>query len=77
MLCVTGHTTFDVHASIARWRIDDKPVHAEKWYEMSPSFYLRSTIADLLEADDDLLGSDDLALRRSFYRRFQPCRYKN
>ena len=68
---------FDVSASIARWRIDDKPVQEGKWYDMSPSFYLRSTIADLLEANDDLLDSDDLALRGSFYKRFQPYRYKN
>jgi hypothetical protein len=68
---------FDAHAGIARWRIDEKPVRADKWYNMSPSFYLRSMIADLLEANDDLRSSDDLALRCSFYRRFEPYEYKN
>jgi hypothetical protein len=38
---------------------------------------VRTRIADLLKADDALLKSDDIALRASFYRRFDPKRCPN
>ena len=56
---------------IKRWRIKDE----EKLWE--PSYLLRSRLADLLEADEQLLASDDLAVRESFYRRFPPWKYKD
>jgi hypothetical protein len=67
---------FDVGGAIERWRIDEKQPTADKWYENSRSFFLRSIIADLQKADDQLLNSQDLALRFSFYRRFNPHQYE-
>jgi hypothetical protein len=64
-----------IEEAIERWRIDS-PKEEEEHYNPGYSFELRSLLADLLEADDNLLGSSDLALRKSFYRRFRPWKYK-
>ena len=49
-----------------------KPV---KWFNRAPSFFLRTLIADRLQADRALLSAEDAALRMSFYRRFQPAEF--
>jgi hypothetical protein len=61
--------------AIERWRIDNPKTEDEKYYYSGPSHHLRSRLADLLEADEKLMTSTDLALRRSFYRRFEPLRF--
>lgn len=61
---------------IERWRIDLPKNADDRNYYTEPSFYLRSRLADLLEADEKLIKSQDLALRLSFYRRFSPYRFK-
>jgi hypothetical protein len=69
-------TNFDAVIALSRWYIDDPP---DKSAKNPPAFqygfYLRTRIADLLKVDDALLKSDDIALRASFYRRFDPRRY--
>ena len=59
-------------SALARWGIDDPNKDSA-----NPSFYLRSLIADYLNADDTLLLAGDLALRMSFYRRFLPQKFPN
>jgi hypothetical protein len=61
--------------AIERWKIDNPKREEEKDYYAGPSFNLRSRLADLLDADEKLMASPDLALRQSFYRRFQPLRF--
>lgn len=68
------------HDMIARWHVD--PPHTPKIgnmgsYWTGPGFSLRSRLADLLEADGDLLRSNDLALRMSYFRRFDPKKYSD
>ena len=60
---------------IERWRIDKETEEGKEPYDAS--YYLRSRIADTLKADKELLQSDDLALRRSFFRRFSPWEFKD
>lgn len=60
---------------IERWRIDEETEEGKEPYDAS--YYLRSRIADVLKADKELLQSDDLALRKSFYRRFAPWEFKD
>lgn len=62
---------------IDRWRIDPPKEKNDSYYAPPYSFYLRSRLADLFEANDELLNSPDLALRRSFYERFSPWDYKD
>lgn len=50
---------------------------AEKKDTCFSSAKLRSIIADSLEANDDLLNSNDIGLRLSFYRRFSPEIYSD
>lgn len=57
---------------IERWRIDRDPD-----YDSDYAFQLRSRLADLLDANEQLLKSTDLALRRSFYRRFRPWLFED
>ncbi len=59
----------------ARWRIEEEP--EEGHHPIESSFFLRTRLADLIEPKDDLLNSDDLALRESFYRRFSVWEYKD
>jgi hypothetical protein len=66
----------DLEGTIKRWDIDS-PDDQRTWYQRSQSFHLRTLLADYYDADDDkLLGSEDLALRMSFYRRFAPYKYR-
>jgi hypothetical protein len=67
----------DVEHVIERWRIDAPKKEDDRYYNPGYGFDLRSRLADLLEADERLLNSPDLALRRSFYRRFSPWKFKN
>jgi hypothetical protein len=62
---------FDVAPVLARWYF--KPEKDDD--QRNIGFYLRSRLADLLSADDELLKSQDPALRESFYKRFQPRQY--
>lgn len=59
----------------ARWRIEKECKNGD--HPIEGSFFLRNLLADLIEANDDLLNSDDLALRESFYRRFSVREYKD
>ncbi len=52
----------------------------ERWHFASDDqedvgFYLRSRLADVLEANDALLTANDAALRVSFYERFLPTEF--
>jgi len=67
----------EVGEVIERWRIDPPKKEDDRYYNSGHAFYLRSRLADLLEADEQLLNSPDLALRQSFYRRFSPWKFKN
>lgn len=66
----------DLDEIISRWRIDRPKKADEKYYNPGYGFVLRSRVADLLDANENLLNSDDLALRKSFYRRFDPWKFK-
>jgi hypothetical protein len=69
-------SNFDPIPAISRWYIDAAQNAEERnWHGYG--FYVRSRLADLLNADDALRNADDLALRTSFYRRFDPRRYPN
>src|SRR5207249_674770 len=67
----------EVEQAIERWRIDPPKKEDDRYYNPGHGFDLRSRLADLLEADERLLNSPDLALRQSFYRRFSPWKFKN
>lgn len=67
----------DVGTVMERWRIDPPRKEDDRYYNPGYGFDLRSRLADLLEADEKLLSSPDLALRQSFYRRFSPWRFKS
>jgi hypothetical protein len=54
-------------AMIGRWYFP-----TESADKMDAGYFLRSRLADLLAADNALLGARDPALRSSFYRRFRP-----
>ena len=58
--------------ALERWRIDPPPKVGAAWFDRPQSFLLRALLAKSLPAEKELLESDDLALRVSFYRRFQP-----
>lgn len=60
---------------LARWRIGEESEDGDSPFAYS--YFLRSRIADVLEADDNLLNSDDRAMRESFYRRFSPWQFKD
>lgn len=62
---------------IERWYIDSPKTSDDRYYNDGCGYYLRSRLADLLNADDQLLNSEDLALRQSFYRRFSPWEFNN
>jgi hypothetical protein len=57
---------------IARWRLETQATSRRYKYH---SHFLRSRLADTLPPNDQLLNSGDLAVRESFYRRFDPGRY--
>lgn len=67
----------EVEQVIERWRIDPPKNEDDRYYYPGDGFDLRSRLADLLEADERLLNSPDLALRQSFYRRFSLWKFKN
>lgn len=58
---------------LERWRIEEKPKDASR--PLAYSYFLRTRLADALNAEDKLLGSDDPAVRESFYRRFFPWQF--
>ena len=62
----------NIEQILERWRID-----RDSSYDTDYAFYLRSRLADLLDADERLLNSPDLAVRQSFYRRFSPWRFES
>lgn len=67
----------DLDATISRWRIDRSKMPNDKYYNAGYGLVLRSRLADLLDAKEQLLNSSDLALRKSFYRRFHPWEFKD
>jgi hypothetical protein len=69
--CLPPHS-FDAVAAIKRWYFPPTKEGEIRDY----GFYLRSRLADVLKADDALLTSKDVALRTSFYRRFDPGVYR-
>lgn len=60
---------------LERWRIEGEPQNGIR--SLAPSYLLRSRIADILNPEEELLDSDDPAVRESFYRRFSPCQFKD
>jgi hypothetical protein len=66
----------NIEQLIERWSIDPLKKNDDTYYTPGYGFYLRSRLADLLDADERLLNSPDLALRLSFYRRFTSWRFK-
>ena len=67
----------ELEQAIERWRIDAPGEEDDKYKIHSDSFYLRTRLADLLKDDENLLNASDVALRRSFYRRFRPAFFPN
>jgi hypothetical protein len=65
----------DAKGVIDRWHIESPSEHDER--PNAASYWLRSRLADVMEPNDDLLNSDDWALRESFYRRFRPRDYED
>jgi hypothetical protein len=63
--------SFDPQSALSRWHLSEKAEH-EKY---GSDYFVRSRLADLLEVSDSLLSADDVALRDSFYRRFNPEKY--
>jgi hypothetical protein len=59
----------NLDAILERWRLAPSTMGQPM---SSSAFWLRARIGDQIDANQDLLGSDDLALRFSFYRRFDP-----
>lgn len=66
----------DIDDVLERWRIEDDDEKKEQWPQSSAAL-LRKRLADLKEPDKELLESSDYALRRSFYRRFNPTEFSN
>lgn len=65
---------------LERWRIEEEPKKRSQksaYVHREISFHLRARIADVIKADDKLLGSSDPALRYSFYRRFNAWEFEN
>lgn len=71
-------TSFDeLEETIQRWQIDE-PMEGEiEWFKRSPSFFVRALLGSLKKDDEELLNSDDPAMRVAFYQRFQPYRYRD
>src|ERR1700733_12705159 len=67
--CEPPPTSFDPIPVLSRW-------HHLQHDQGDYGVYLRSRLADLLKADDALLNSNDPALRKVFYRRFNPASYQ-
>ena len=67
----------EISQVIEKWKIDPLRKDDDSYYNPGYGFDLRSRLADLLEADDNLLNAQDPALRHSFYRRFSPRKYKD
>jgi len=65
----------DINAALERWQIDEEGKASSPWYSQSQSWYLRSHISGLLPADKSLVSSPDVAVRASFYQRFNPRLY--
>jgi hypothetical protein len=71
----TPHKLENLDHVIHRWRIDREIKEDDRYYNPGYSFDLRSRLADLLEANEELRQSHDMALRNSFYRRFSPIKF--
>jgi hypothetical protein len=66
----------DLAQTLDRWRIDREPERQPpRSFDRSPSFAVRSLVADFIQADQSLLQAKDAALRMSFYRRFSPKQF--
>jgi hypothetical protein len=65
----------DFPSVIERWRIEDETKIGK--LENLYFYWLRRRLADLINPDDKLLSSNDIAERQSFYRRFSPWSYKD
>jgi hypothetical protein len=65
----------DVSEVLKRWRIEKEAASGKLNY--SCSYDLRRRIADSMWPNDDLLNSNDFALRESFYRRFHAFSYSD
>lgn len=72
-LCILPYGLRDkAPAMISRWYSDPPYKRQVGDYWTGPGFSLRSRLADLLEANEVLRGSDDLPLRMSYFRRLNP-----
>ena len=69
----------EIAPTLERWRIDPPLTDDDREYMLgySYSWQLRFRLADLLKANNNLLNSEDPALRGSFYRRFSLREYRN
>ncbi|MCV0351844.1 MAG: hypothetical protein K5863_17335 [Nitratireductor sp.] len=73
---MAGPHKFDALGAFYRWKVDDGSYDDNRlWSSQKSSVLLRSSIADLLDFDNSWFGCDDIALRCSFYRRFNPKYY--
>lgn len=61
----------DIASLIDRW----SPAPTEPNEPYRNYYFLRTRLADLLNANEQLLNSNDIALRCSFYRRFSPAEF--
>ena len=66
----------DIEETIARWNIDEPIEGPPDWWKRNSPFRLRVLLAGFLKANDNLLSSDDPALRCSFYQRFSPSQFR-
>jgi|TARA_B100000315_G_C14531453_1_gene566384 hypothetical protein len=72
----TGPVNYDNPEEVLeRWRIEEEEEDGSR--SLAYSYFLRTRLSDVLEADDKLLNSDDHAMRESFYRRFSPWEFKD
>lgn len=71
--CRLPHGLRDTAMSmVERWHVDPPRRPGRGHYSSGPGFFLRSRLADLLQATDDMRDNDDLAIRMSYFRRFDP-----
>jgi hypothetical protein len=63
---------FDIQSALDRWQIDAQNVDNDPYHFYGYSLNVRSRIADLIILSIDMVKSDDLAIRQSYYRRLDP-----
>ncbi len=69
--CIVPVGFTDPLATIKRWDIPEDFKEGDSWYSRGPFFQIRTTLAKLLK-EDELMNSEDPALRMGYYRIFKP-----